>query len=153
MYHFGGLRGGISHDGDLTAPNLVNKGLFNCFRGTKQHILILYMARCKARKKNKGERNTDKTTARETESSTYIQIPLFFTSAHVHYKYLSCWWYPYPSEKIWVRQLGSWHSQLNENIKSMFQSPPTSCSLNITFPKNKNFTSSDPHHGKPWWGS
>ena len=36
------------------------------------------------------------------------------------------WWYTYPSEKIWVRQLGWWHSQLNGKIKFMFQSPPTS---------------------------
>ena len=31
-----------------------------------------------------------------------------------------------PSKKIWVRQLGWWHSQLNGKIKVMFQSPPTS---------------------------
>ena len=31
-----------------------------------------------------------------------------------------------PIRKIWVRQLGLWHSQLNGQIKFMFQSPPTS---------------------------
>ena len=30
-----------------------------------------------------------------------------------------------PLWKIWVRQLGWWHSQLNGKIKVMFQSPPS----------------------------
>ena len=40
-----------------------------------------------------------------------------------------------PLWKIWVRQLGWWHSQLNGKMKLMFQSPPTryciSCGLTV----------------------
>ena len=36
-----------------------------------------------------------------------------------------------PHWKIWVRQLGWWHSQLNGTIKVMFQSPSTSLSITI----------------------
>jgi hypothetical protein len=39
-------------------------------------------------------------------------------------KWLSGWWYTYPSEK-WVRQLGWWHSQYMDSYKFHGSNPPT----------------------------
>ena len=44
-------------------------------------------------------------------------------------KYISVWWLTYPSEtyiKIWVHQLGLWHSQYMESQKNSCSKPPTS---------------------------